>query len=107
VFLGVLAGCGGFDPITDPPPDPELQPLKVVVNSSTMPDDPCLLNVEMVRAVDHAVVVVGESGFARVTVVDDGGRVVFATDNAGRPHDERCSIEHSCDSCAPRGRMAA
>lgn len=84
VFLGALAGCAGFDPISDPPPDPEVQPLEVVVNSSTMPDDPCLLNVESVRAGDHAVVVVGESGFARVTVVDDGGRVVFATDNAGQ-----------------------
>jgi hypothetical protein len=84
VFLSVLAGCAGFDPISDPPPEPEVQPLEVVVNSSTMPDDPCLLNVEMVRAGDHAVVVVGESGFARVTVVDDGGRVVFATDNAGQ-----------------------
>ena len=78
-----LSGCS-FDPISDPPPDPEEQPLEVVVNSRSRPNTPCLLNVEKVRAGDHTVSVIGESGYARVHIVDESGRVVFGTDNAGQ-----------------------
>lgn len=78
-----LTGCA-FDPISDPPPDPEEQPLEVVVNSRSRPHTPCLLNVAEVRAGDHAVSVIGESGYARVRIVDESGRVVFRTDNAGQ-----------------------
>ena len=78
-----LTGCS-VDPISDPPPDPEQQPLEIVVNSRSRPNTPCLLNVEKVRAGDHAVSVIGESGYARVHIVDQRGRVVFRTDNAGQ-----------------------
>src|SRR5689334_23363660 len=53
----LLAGCAAWDPISDPPPDPEVQPLEVVVNSHSNPGEPCLTNVDEVRAGDHAVFV--------------------------------------------------
>ncbi len=80
-LLGLLGLPGCF---SDPPLDPEVQPLEVVVNSSRRPETPCLLNVEEVRAGDHDVTVIGESGYARVRIVDERGRVVFRTDNAGQ-----------------------
>lgn len=80
----LLAGCAALDPISDPPVDPEVQPLEVVVNSRSQPDEPCLLNVDQVRAGDHAVTVIGESGYAKVLLVDEDGTVVFRTDNAGQ-----------------------
>lgn len=70
--------------LSDPPPDPEVQPLEVVVNSSRHPETPCLLNVEQVRAGDHPVNVIGESGYAKVRIVDEHGKVVFRTDNEGQ-----------------------
>jgi hypothetical protein len=70
--------------VSDEPEEPEIQPLEVVVNSSTVTKRPCLLNVDQVRAGDHAVVVIGESGYAKVHIVDEGGRVVFRTDNEGQ-----------------------
>lgn len=78
-----LAGCA-LDPISDPPPDPEVLPLEVVVNSDTQPGHPCLLNYDQVRAGDHAVTVIGVSGYARVRFVDEKHHVVFRTDNAGQ-----------------------
>ena len=54
------------------------------MNSDTRPDRPCLLNVDWVRAGDHAVTVIGVSGFSRVRIVDEKHRVVFRTDNAGQ-----------------------
>ncbi len=84
--LGLLAlpGCAGLDPISDGPEDPEVQPLEVVVNSPSRPDTPCLLNVEEVRAGVHGVSVIGESGYVRIRIRDERGRVVFRTDNAGQ-----------------------
>ena len=79
----LLAGCA-LDPLSDPPVDPEVAPLEVVVNSDTRPDKPCLLNVDQVRAGDHAVTVIGVSGYARVRFVDAKHHVVFRTDNAGQ-----------------------
>ena len=69
---------------TDEGEDPEVQPLEVVVNSSSRPDTPCLLNVDQVRAGDHSVSVIGESGYAKVRIVDERGKVVFRTDNEGQ-----------------------
>ncbi len=85
-LLGLLGlpGCASLDPISDPPVDLEVQPLEVVVNSRSQPETPCLLNVEEVRAGEHDVTVIGESGYARVRIVDERGRVVFRTDNAGQ-----------------------
>jgi hypothetical protein len=82
--VALLAGCAALDPISDPPPDPEVQPIEVVVNSDSRPKTPCLLNVEEVRAGNHAVSVVGVSGYARVNIIDEDARVVFRTDNAGQ-----------------------
>lgn len=85
-LLGLLAlsGCSALDPLSDGPVDPEVQPLEVVVNSHSRPETPCLLNVDKVRAGNHDVTVIGESGHARVRIVDERGRVVFRTDNAGQ-----------------------
>lgn len=83
VALLGLVGLPACAALSDPPPDPEVQPLEVVVNSSSQPETPCLLNVDTIRAGDHDVSVIGESGPARVRIVDERGRVVFRTDNAG------------------------
>jgi hypothetical protein len=56
----------------------------VVVHSSTVRETPCLLNVDEVRAGDHSVNVIGESGYAQVRIVDERGRVVFRKDNKGQ-----------------------
>ena len=80
----LLTGCAALDPISDPPPDPEVQPIEVVVNSDSRPETPCLLNVHEVRAGNHEVSIVGVSGYARVNLVDENSRVVFRTDNAGQ-----------------------
>jgi hypothetical protein len=69
---------------SDPAPDPEVQPLEVVVNSHSNPERPCLLNVEQIRAGVHTVTVIGESGYARVRIVNQQQEVVFRTDNAGQ-----------------------
>ena len=82
-LVTLLAGCA-LDPHLDPHLDPEVLPLEVVVNSDTQPDHPCLLNYDQVRAGDHAVTVIGVSGYARVRFVDARHRVVFRTDNAGQ-----------------------
>jgi len=82
--LPAIAACESFDPLSDPPVDAEVQPLEVVVNSSTRPHQPCLLNVREIRAGNHTVTVIGESGYARVRFLDQRGRVVFTTDNAGQ-----------------------
>ena len=70
--------------VSDESEDPEVQPLEVVVNSSRRPETPCLLYVDQVRAGDHPVNVIGESGYARVHIVDDHGEVAFRTDNEGQ-----------------------
>ena len=71
--------------LSDEGEDPEVQPLEVVVNSSRRPEMPCLLNVDQVRAGhDHPVNVIGESGYAKVRIVDERGKVVFRTDNEGQ-----------------------
>ena len=79
-----LCGCAGWDPISDPPPPLESQPLEVIVNSGTRPDAPCLLNVDKVRAGEHPVSIIGESGFARVRLLDEAGGVTYRGDNAGQ-----------------------
>ncbi len=76
--VALLAGCG------DPPPDPEVQPIEVVVNSDSRLSTPCLLNVDEVRAGNHEVSIVGVSGYAQVNIVDEDARVVFRSDNAGQ-----------------------
>ena len=70
--------------VSDESEDPEVQPLEVVVNSSRRPETPCLLNVDQVRAGNHSVNVIGESGYAKVRMVDERGKVVFRTDNEGQ-----------------------
>ena len=70
--------------VSDEGEEPEVQPLEVVVNSSRQPQTPCLLNVDQVRAGDHPVHVIGESGYARVRIVGERGKVVFRTDNEGQ-----------------------
>lgn len=80
----LVTGCAGWDPISDPPADPEMQPLEVVVNSDTQPETPCLLNVNEVRAGEHPVSIIGVSGFTRVKIIDEDHRVVFRGDNAGQ-----------------------
>jgi hypothetical protein len=75
----LLAGCLG-----DAPPDPASAPLEVVVRSSQLPDEPCLLNREEVAAGDHEVTVFDESGETGTVVLrDPTGAVVFETAAAG------------------------
>jgi hypothetical protein len=55
VLVGTaLSGCSALDPISHPPVDLEVQPLEVVVNSSSRPEDPYLLNIGMVKRGEHA-----------------------------------------------------
>ena len=69
----LLSGCFG-----DAPPDPTSAPLEVVVRSTQLPDEPCLLNREEVAAGDHDVTVFDESGGpSSVVVRDPTGAVVF------------------------------
>ena len=89
VLLAILCALGllSFAAVwllSDGGEEPEVQPLEVVVNSSRKPETPCLLNVDQVRAGDHSVHVIGESGYAKVRIVDEQGRVVFRTDNRGQ-----------------------
>ena len=70
--------------LSDEGEDPEVQSLEVVVNSSSRPETPCLLNVAQVQAGDHPVSVIGESGYAKVRIVDERGAVLFRTDNEGQ-----------------------
>ena len=58
--------------------------MEVVDNRDSRPQTPCLLNLDQVRAGDLDVRVVGVSGYARVTLVDEDARAVFRTDNAGQ-----------------------
>ena len=107
----VLAGCA-FDPLSDPPVPLEEQPLEVVVNGDTRPDSPCLLNVDVIRAGDHAVTVIGESGYARVRIVDEQQRVVFRTDNAGQrieidAEGQKIIIGGEGDGTGPVARLGA
>jgi hypothetical protein len=81
--IGLLLFYGALLLISDEGAEPEVQPLEVVVNSSRRPE-PCLLNVDQVRAGDHPVSVIGESGYAKVRIVDEHGKVVLRTDNEGQ-----------------------
>jgi hypothetical protein len=77
--LLMLAGCFG-----DAPPDPASAPLEVVVRSSQLPDEPCLLNREEVAAGEHDLTVIDEgSGPSSVVVRDPTGAVVFDTAAVG------------------------
>jgi hypothetical protein len=66
----MLSGCFG-----DPPPDPASAPLEVVVGSSQLPDQPCLLNREEVAAGEHVVQCLADQallGEVRLRVVAAG-----------------------------------
>ena len=67
----LLFGCFG-----DPPPDPEVQPLEVVVGNPDPKFGPCILDVQQVAAGTHD-----------VTAISMGGRGGYASrlDRAGRP----------------------
>lgn len=82
--VALLVGCAVLDPLGDSPPDLEVQPIEVVVNSGSRPSMPCLLNVDEVRAGHHEVSIIGVSGYARVSIVDEDARVVFRSDNVGQ-----------------------
>lgn len=71
--LLLATGCTG-----DPPPEPEVQPLEVVVASRTA-DQPCLLNVPEVAAGEHEVSVLAERA-ATVLIRDSAGTVIFQAD---------------------------
>jgi hypothetical protein len=70
--IGLLSGCMG-----DPPPDPEVQPLEIIVGNPDPDYGPCLLNVEEVGAGTHEVTPVTMAGKARVRILDPSGVVVF------------------------------
>ena len=70
--IGLLSGCFG-----DPPPDPEVQPLEIIVGNPDPNHGPCLLNVDEVAAGTHDVTPVAMAGKARVRILDPSGAVVF------------------------------
>lgn len=95
----LLAGCLG-----DPPVDPEVQPLEVVVGSGT-----CVLNVPEVGAGMHAVMVVHELGNAAgsrggtARLLDAGGTVLFEGDTTEHRASEPVRLEEGTYrvECAP------
>lgn len=66
-------GCAFADD-ADPP---EVQALEIVVDSPKAPDEPCLLNVDSVRAGIHPVIVISEQGPATVRMLDAAGAQVL------------------------------
>lgn len=70
--VGLLSGCLG-----DPPPDPEVQPLEIVVGHPDPDHEQCLLNVDEVGAGTHEVTPVTTAGKARVRILDPSGAVLF------------------------------
>ncbi|MFP5252679.1 MAG: hypothetical protein ACLGH4_02660 [Actinomycetes bacterium] len=70
--VALLSGCLG-----DPPPDPDIQPLEIVVGHPDPDHDQCLLNVEEVGAGTHEVTPVTTAGKARVRILDPEGAVLF------------------------------
>lgn len=70
----LLGGCTG-----DPPPDPEVQPLEVVVGNPDPEHGPCLLNVSLVAAGTHEVTTLSMTGSATVRIVDPSGRAVLTS----------------------------
>ncbi len=71
--IGLLSGCMGGDP----PPDPEVQPLEIIVGNPDSEYGPCLLNVDEVGAGNHDVTPMALAGKARVQILDPSGAVVF------------------------------
>ena len=70
--IGLLSGCLG-----DPPPDPEIQPLEIIVGNPDPKYGPCLLNIGEVGAGTHDVTPIAMAGKARVRILDPSGAVVF------------------------------
>jgi hypothetical protein len=61
----------------DLPPDPEVQPLELIVGNPDPDHGPCLLNVGEVGAGTHDVTPMTMAGKARVRILDPSGAVVF------------------------------
>jgi hypothetical protein len=74
----VLTAC-----LSEEPLPLEVQPLEIIVASRTA-DEPCLLNVAMVRAGDHEVSIISERGVATLRIVDPRGLEVFQDDTSGQ-----------------------
>jgi hypothetical protein len=70
--VGLVSGC-----MSDPPPDPEVQPLEIIVGDPDSEYGPCLLNVDEVGAGTHDVTPMAMAGRARVRILDPSGAVVF------------------------------
>ena len=110
LLLGLLPllGLGGCV-IGDPPPDPSVAPLEVVVGSRQVEED-CLLNRDSVGAGTHEVTVFSEGGPATVRILDESGEVVFTTeavtggegDPEGAPSVELAAGRHVVE-CSPDG----
>jgi len=70
--MGLLSGC-----FSDPPPDPEVQPLEIIAGNPDPEYGPCLLNVDEVGAGTHDVTPMSLAGKARIRILDPSGAVVF------------------------------
>ena len=68
----LLSGCLG-----DAPPDPEVQPLEIVVGNADPEYGPCLLNVDEVGAGTHDVTLMSMAGSATVRILDPSGAVLY------------------------------
>ncbi len=68
----LLSGC-----FSDPPPDPEVQPLEIIVGNADPEYGPCLLNVDEVGAGSHEVLPMSMAGNATVRILDPSGAVLY------------------------------
>ena len=68
----LLSGCFG-----DPPADPEVQPLEIIVGNAGPESGPCLLNVNEVGAGTHDVTPMSMAGSATVRILDPSGAVLY------------------------------
>lgn len=68
----LLSGCFG-----DAPPDPEVQPLEIIVGNADPEYGPCLLNVDEVGAGSHDVTPMSMAGSATVRIIDPSGAVLY------------------------------
>lgn len=68
----LLSGCFG-----DPPPDPEVQPLEIIVGNADPEYGPCLLNVDEVGAGTHDVTPMSMAESATVRILHPSGAVLY------------------------------
>ena len=93
----LLTGC-----FSDPPADPEVQPLEIIAGNPDPDYGPCLLNVDEVGVGTHDVTPMSMSGEAKVRIIDPSGAVIFK--RALESHAAEGEVTRCCQK--RRGRCA-